>query len=96
MLKSFCSRLIALNSIAACCIVLSNNIAFAEVVKIAQLEPLSGPYTAGGQTISKQFRAIADLANQEKWAGDTTFEVVGFDNKGSPQEALTQLKTAID
>lgn len=96
MLKSFCSRLIALTSIAACCIVLSNNIAFAEVVKIAQLEPLSGPYAAGGQTISKQFRAIVDLANQEKWAGDTTFEVVGFDNKGSPQEALTQLKTAID
>jgi branched-chain amino acid transport system substrate-binding protein len=39
---------------------------------------------------------IADVANKEKWAGAHTFEVVGFDNKASPQESLSQLKSAID
>jgi branched-chain amino acid transport system substrate-binding protein len=40
---------------------------------------------------------IADLANQQKWAGPgNTIEVVGFDGKGSPQDSASQLKTAID
>lgn len=70
--------------------------AFAEVIKIAQLEPLSGAFAAAGQTLSKQLQATAEIANQEKWAGDNTFQIVGFDNKGSPQESLAQLKSAID
>ena len=39
---------------------------------------------------------IAELSNQKNWAGKNTLEVVGFDNKGSPQESLLQLKSAID
>jgi branched-chain amino acid transport system substrate-binding protein len=39
---------------------------------------------------------FAETANQQKWAADNTLEFVGFDNKGSPQESLTQLKNAID
>jgi branched-chain amino acid transport system substrate-binding protein len=70
--------------------------AYADVVKIAQIEPLSGPLAAAGQVVSKQMQAIADVANQQKWAGDNTFEIVGFDNKGSTQESLAQLKNAID
>ena len=70
--------------------------ASAEVVKIAQIEPLSGPQAAAGQVVSKQMQAIAEFANQQRWAGDDKFEIVGFDNKGSPQESLAQLKSAID
>ena len=69
---------------------------YAETVKIAFIDPLSGPFAPVGQNILKSFQMIADMSNQAKWAGDNTIEVIGFDNKGSPQESLTQLKSAID
>ncbi|SHG77481.1 branched-chain amino acid ABC transporter substrate-binding protein [Massilia sp. CF038] len=68
----------------------------AETVKIAFIDPLSGPFAPVGQNQLKSFQTIADLANQGKWAGEHKIEVVGFDNKGSPQESLTQLKAVID
>jgi len=70
--------------------------ASAEAVKIAFIDPLSGPFAPVGQNILNSFQMIANISNQGKWAGDNTIEVVGFDNKGSPQESLTQLKNAID
>ena len=65
-------------------------------VKIAFIDPLSGPFAPVGQNQLKSFQLVADMASKGKWAGDQPFEVVGFDNKGSPQESLTQLKAAID
>jgi branched-chain amino acid transport system substrate-binding protein len=70
--------------------------AFAAAVKIALIEPLSGPAAASGQAMAKQFQTIAELANRGKWAGDNTFEIDAFDNKGSPQESLVVLKSVID
>jgi branched-chain amino acid transport system substrate-binding protein len=64
----------------------------AETVKIAFIDPLSGPFAPVGQNQLKSFQTIAELANAGKWAGEHKIEVVGFDNKGSPQESLTQLK----
>ena len=71
-------------------------LAFADTVKIAVIEPLSGSAAASGQAMFKHFQTVAEAANRGKWAGDTTFEVEALDNKGSPQEALVQLKAAID
>jgi branched-chain amino acid transport system substrate-binding protein len=68
----------------------------ADTVKIAFIDPLSGAFAPVGQNQLKSFQTTAELANKEKWAGDHKFEVVGFDNKGSPQESLTQLKAVID
>jgi len=68
----------------------------AETVKIAFIDPLSGPFAPVGQNQLKSFQTIGDLANTQKWAGEHKIEVVGFDNKGSPQESLTQLKAVID
>lgn len=70
--------------------------AMAENVKIAFIDPLSGPFAPVGQNILKSWQYIGGMANAGKWAGDNTFEIVGFDNKASPQESLTQLKNAID
>ena len=72
------------------------SLAHADAVKIAFIDPLSGPFAPVGQNQLKSWQAMADLANQGKWAGEHTIEVVGFDNKGSPQESLTQLKAVID
>ena len=70
--------------------------ASAENVRIAFIDPLSGPFAPVGQNILKSFQMIAELSNAQKWSGADTIEVVGFDNKGSPQESLSQLKVAID
>ena len=70
---------------------------YAENVKIAFIDALSGAFAPPGQTALKNFQMVAEVANQQKWAGsDNTLEVVGFDGKGSPQESLTQLKGVID
>ncbi len=71
-------------------------VAHADTVKIAFIDPLSGPFAPVGQNQLHSFQAIAELANKDKWSGEHKIEVVGFDNKASPQESLTQLKAAID
>lgn len=76
--------------------VLTAQASMADTIKIAYIDPLSGPFAPVGQNILNSFQYIAEKANNEKWAGNNTFEVVGFDNKGSPQESLNVLKTVID
>ncbi|MFC7517995.1 branched-chain amino acid ABC transporter substrate-binding protein [Herbaspirillum sp. GCM10030257] len=72
------------------------SLALADTVKIAYIDPLSGSFATTGQNVLKSWQMVAEIANRDKWAGDHTFEVVGFDNKASPQETLVMLKTAID
>lgn len=68
----------------------------ADTVKVAFIDPLSGPFAPVGQNLLKSFQSVAEVANREKWAPGHNFEVTGFDNKASPQESLTVLKAAID
>ncbi|WP_455280759.1 branched-chain amino acid ABC transporter substrate-binding protein [Cupriavidus necator] len=70
--------------------------ALADTVKIAFIDPLSGLMAPVGQNQLKSWQYVADMANQKGWAGAHKFEVVGFDNKLSPQESLTILKQAVD
>ncbi|MCF3593182.1 branched-chain amino acid ABC transporter substrate-binding protein [Rhodobacteraceae bacterium LMO-12] len=72
--------------------------AHAESVKIAYIDPLSGPFAATGVNGLHQFEFAADyLVNDKGGVLDgTTFEVIGFDNKTSPKESLIQLQVAID
>ncbi|TWG80520.1 amino acid/amide ABC transporter substrate-binding protein (HAAT family) [Cupriavidus gilardii J11] len=70
--------------------------AAADTVKIAFIDPLSGLMAPVGQNQLKSWQYVAELANQKDWAGGHKFEVVGFDNKLSPQESLTILKQAVD
>ena len=86
-------RSLVLATLTAACLPAS---ALAENVKIAFIDPLSGPFAPVGQGILYSWQMIADMANKEKWSPGNTFEVVGFDNKASPQESLSQLKSAID
>ncbi len=72
------------------------SLAVADTIKIAYIDPLSGPFAPVGQNSLKSFQMMTELANSGKWAGEHKLEVVGFDNKGSPQESLTQLKAVID
>jgi branched-chain amino acid transport system substrate-binding protein len=71
--------------------------ASAENIRIAFIDALTGAFAPPGQTALKNFQMVAEVASQQKWAGPgNTFEVVGFDGKGSPQDSASQLKTVID
>lgn len=63
-----------------------------ETVKIAFMDPLSGPFANVGQNLYKTWQTFAAEPN----AAGVKFEMVPFDNKASPQESLNTLKAAID
>src|SRR5438034_5161070 len=66
-----------------------------QTVRIAFMDPLSGPFANVGQNQLKSWQFVAERLSAKNPAG-VKFEVVGFDNKGSPQESLNTLKAAID
>ena len=66
-------------------------------VKIAYIDPLSGPFANVGDAGLKGFKEAAEiLVNQKGGIMGQKLEFTGFDNKGSPQETQIQLKAAID
>ncbi len=68
-----------------------------QVLRIAFIDPLSGPFAAVGQNQLRHFQYVAEIANQRQLAGaNVRFEIVPFDNKNSPQETLTLLRSVID
>ena len=67
-----------------------------QVVKIAFMDPLSGPFANVGQNQLKSWQFIAERMSGKNNPAGVKFEVVGFDNKGSPQESLNTVKAAID
>lgn len=67
-----------------------------ETVKIAFIDPLSGPFANVGQNQLKSWQFAAEQLSGTKNPAGVKFEVTGFDNKGSPQESLNSLKAATD
>ena len=67
-----------------------------ETVRIAFIDPLSGPFANVGQNQLKSWQFAAEKKSGGANPAGVKFEVVGFDNKGSPQESLNSLKAAID
>jgi branched-chain amino acid transport system substrate-binding protein len=87
-----------LKAIAVTAMAMAAGAAFAqkgETVRIAFMDPLSGPFANVGQNQLKSWQFAAEKLNARNPAG-VKFEVVGFDNKGSPQESLNTLKAAVD
>jgi branched-chain amino acid transport system substrate-binding protein len=87
-------KLLAVASLAACC-----GAALAqkgETVRIAFIDPLSGPFANVGQNQLKSWQFIAERKSGANNPAGVKFEIVGFDNKGSPQESLVALKAATD
>ena len=68
-----------------------------EPVRIAHFDPLSGPFALVGQSFDRLYRAAVDDVNARGGVlGGRKLEVVSFDTKGSPQEAVLLLKSVID
>ncbi len=88
----------ALGLSAALAVALSATAAFAENIKIAFIDPLSGPFAATGTNGLHQFEYAAEAMVNDKGGvlDGRNFEIVAFDNKISPKESLIQLQVAID
>lgn len=67
-------------------------------VRIAYIDPLSGPFATTGASGLANLQFAADARVNEKGGvlGGRNFEVIGFDNKTSPQESIVQLQLAIN
>ncbi|HSV48215.1 MAG TPA: branched-chain amino acid ABC transporter substrate-binding protein [Ramlibacter sp.] len=88
----------AMKVAAVSALVAVSGVAFAqkgETVKIAFMDPLSGPFANVGQNQLKSWQFAAERLSAKNPAG-VKFEIVAFDNKSSPQESLNTLKAAID
>src|ERR1700726_4946719 len=68
----------------------------AETIKIAYTDPLSGPFAQVGDQNLAQMQYIIDYINSKGGALGRKFELVSFDNKSQPAEALIALKTITD
>jgi branched-chain amino acid transport system substrate-binding protein len=66
-----------------------------ETVRVGWIDPLSGPLANIGQNSLRSFQFMAEKLNAGNPAG-VKFEIVAFDNKLSPQESLTVLKSITD
>lgn len=89
----------AIKLVAATAALVCAGAAFAqkgETVKIAFIDPLSGPFANVGQNQLKSWQFAAERFSGPKNPAGVKFEVNGFDNKGSPQESLNAVKAAID
>jgi len=93
---NFTRRLFGVSVAASAALV--SGLAFAQAgqtVRIAFIDPLSGPFANVGQNQLKSWQFMAEHFNKKNPAG-VKFEFVPFDNKGSPQESLTVLRAAMD
>lgn len=68
----------------------------ADTIKIAVIDPMSGPFAPVGLNTFNSFKYIAEKANTEKWAGEHRIVFDAFDNKAGVQESLSLLKTVAD
>ena len=85
-------------AVSALSLVIGASAAFAENIKIAFIDPLSGPFASTGTNGLHQFEFAADYMVNDKGGllDGKKMEVLPFDNKVSPKESLIQLQVAID
>jgi branched-chain amino acid transport system substrate-binding protein len=68
----------------------------ADTIKIGYVDPLSGPFASSGDQYLKVFNYVIDYVNAHGGAMGRKFEIVPFDDKLQPSEALIALKNITD
>ena len=82
---------------AAASLLLGASAMAADSIKVAHLDPLSGPFALVGDSLSRLLQASMDDVNAKGGVlNGTKLELVNFDTKGSPQESVLILKQIID
>jgi branched-chain amino acid transport system substrate-binding protein len=67
-----------------------------DTIKIAYIDPLSGPGATVGEVGLKTYQFLADEINAKGGAGGKKFEILPLDNKTNPQESIVQAQKAVD
>jgi branched-chain amino acid transport system substrate-binding protein len=67
-----------------------------DTIKIGYVDPFSGPFASGGDEFLKVFAYILQKVNGDGGALGKKFEIVPFDDKLQPAEALIALKNITD
>ena len=83
----------ATSAIAMCAAVGAAN---DDTVKMAFIDPLSGPMGPSGEAAYTSFQLAAEHINANGGVNGDMIEVTGYDNKVDPKESLVQLQKAID
>jgi branched-chain amino acid transport system substrate-binding protein len=84
-------------AIVTASLVLAGHTAVADdTIKVAYIDPFSGPFASGGDEFLKVFAYILQKVNAEGGALGKKFELVSFDDKLQPSEALIALKSVVD
>ena len=85
------------STLLALAFTLSTGAAYAQgTIKVMYTDPLSGPFAQVGDQNLQQFKYIIDYINGRGGVLGRKFELVSFDNKSQPSEALLALKSATD
>jgi len=85
------------STLLALAFTLTTGTAYAQgTIKVMYTDPLSGPFAQVGDQNLQQFKYIIDYINGRGGALGRKFELVSFDNKSQPSEALLALKSATD
>ncbi len=77
-----------------CCI--SFSALAADPIKIAVIDPLSGPFANVGEAMVRHVQLAAAQINARGGVLGTKFEIIPLDSKSNPQEAQLALKQAVD
>lgn len=68
-----------------------------DTVRIAHIDPISGPFANVGQSLGRHLQAAVDEINANGGLfNGAKFELIHFDNKSSPQESILALQQVID
>jgi branched-chain amino acid transport system substrate-binding protein len=67
-----------------------------DTIKIAYIDPLSGPGATVGKVGIAELQMLADELNAKGGAAGKKFEILPLDNKTNPQESLVQAQKAVD
>src|SRR5580658_3005079 len=96
MMTSFIRLAFAVAALAVSAFCTQPSLAAADTIKIGYIDPFSGAFAQGGDASLKMFQFIVDYINDKGGALGRKFELVTFDDKLQPAEALIALKSVTD
>ena len=92
----FCLRLACYSFAVLSLLVFGRPASAEETIKLAYTDPLSGPFASAGDEFLKVFQFVIARKNAQGGALSRKFELVPFDDKLQPAEALIALKNITD
>src|SRR5690349_8051802 len=93
---SICRRALSAAAVGLAVFAAAGSARAGDTIKIAYTEALSGPFGGQGQEKLAQLQYAIDYLNAKGGVLGRKFELVVFDNKSQPSEALIALKSITD